>query len=233
MLSPRACNGAGPAFFLLQKGGEAHGKRNDPHTKPLPTWDSRMPPPPLLTSVAGGLLASSCCLIQLALNAAGVACAGFAALDPLRPAAVAATALLLAASHARHRTWRRTAVAVMVATVLAFSPQWTEAVGRAGGAAAWAATAVRRTPPPPPVTALDFRLGGVKCAACGERARAAAAAAHAGVARAAVAWREGRVRVDVAAPDADAVVTAVTAAVERAGFTVQAVEPAGRSLGEM
>jgi hypothetical protein len=181
-----------------------------------------MPPPsspfPLLTALAGGTLASSCCLIQLALNSLGFGCAGFAALDPLRPAALAATAVLLAVAHARHRSWRRTGTAIVFATVIASSPEWTEAVGRAGGVARW--LAVGRAAPPP--LALDFLLTGVKCAACGERARATAAAAHADVSRARVAWREGRVRVE--GRGGAGLVDAVTASLEGAGFGVDRVE---------
>jgi len=172
--------------------------------------------PPALAALAGGLLASSCCLVQLALNAFGLGCAGFAALDAWRAPALAAGLAALAAAHGRHRSKRRTVVWLSVMLALATSPEWTAAVGKAGGVRAWAASARGAPPLPPP--SLHFTLTGVKCAACGERARAAAAAAAGPGAAASVDWREGRVRVAGAAAATRA--GAVRAALEEAGFGV-------------
>lgn len=181
-------------------------------------------PRPLLTALLGGTLSSSCCLLQLLLNALGVGCAGFAALSPWRPVFVVATVVALAAAHARHRAWRRTAVAAAIALLLTTSPEWTEAVGRAGGVDGLVRWGAQRSTPPP--TALNFRLTGVKCAACGERARSAAAAVP-GIVSATVSWRDGRVRVGMdAGADAETTVAAVTAALTDAQFGVESVHPA-------
>jgi hypothetical protein len=63
----------------------------------------------ILGATAGGLLSSSCCVIQLALNAFGLGCAGFAALDRWRPLTLSLTfssLLLKAANDLRHRTFK-------------------------------------------------------------------------------------------------------------------------------
>jgi len=39
-----------------------------------------------ISQIVGGLIGSSCCAIQLILNALSIGCAGFAVLDPFRPA---------------------------------------------------------------------------------------------------------------------------------------------------
>ncbi len=54
-------------------------------------------------AVLGGLLSSSCCVLQLALNAASLGCAGFSALTPYRPLFLAATAGGLGLAHWRSR----------------------------------------------------------------------------------------------------------------------------------
>lgn len=46
-------------------------------------------------SVFLGLCNSSCCAAQLALNALGIGCAGFAVLDPYRPISIAISAILV------------------------------------------------------------------------------------------------------------------------------------------
>lgn len=177
-------------------------------------------------ALLGGLAGSSCCLLQLLLNALGLGCAGFAALTPWRPVFVALTCAALAASHTRHRSWRQTGTAIVIACIVTSTPEWTEAVGRAGGVAGLlptVATKVTRTTPP---ALLSFHLTGVKCASCGERARTAAASVH-GVASATVAWREGRVRVALEPrADAGATVDGVTAALTQAAFGVTSVQPA-------
>jgi hypothetical protein len=57
---------------------------------------------PYAYAVVGGLLSSSCCVIQLALNAMSVGCAGFSVLTPYRPSLIAVTALGLAYSHQKY-----------------------------------------------------------------------------------------------------------------------------------
>jgi hypothetical protein len=52
----------------------------------------------------GGLLSSSCCLVQLALNAFSLGCAGFASLDKFRPFFLSTTfGTLLLRAHLEHR----------------------------------------------------------------------------------------------------------------------------------
>lgn len=57
---------------------------------------------PYAYAVLGGLLSSQCCVIQLALNAMSVGCAGFSALTPYRPAFLAATTAGLVLSHRKY-----------------------------------------------------------------------------------------------------------------------------------
>ena len=177
---------------------------------------------PLLTALAGGLAASSCCALQLALNALGFACAGFAVLDPHRPAAIAATAVALAALHRRHGSWRVTGLAAVAAAGLTALPDLLAAVGRAGGvgaalraAVAGAAGSAAAAAPTASTTTL-LRVAGMKCAACGERARAAVASLP-GVAGAAVDWQAGTVRVE---GRGEGVRAAVEAALGDRGFEV-------------
>lgn len=54
---------------------------------------------PYAYAVVGGLLSSQCCIIQLALNAMSVGCAGFSVLSPYRPAFLAATTAGLLYTH--------------------------------------------------------------------------------------------------------------------------------------
>jgi hypothetical protein len=181
----------------------------------------------LAAALLGGLASSSCCAVQLAANAAGWACLGFAALDPYRPAAAAATVLALAVAHVTtHRSWRVTLGAGVLAAALAGMPEAVERAGGAGGlgaamrSAAAAVVAAGRTAPPPP-PALTLRVDGIKCAACGERARAAVAGLP-GVSGAAVDWRAGEVRLDSrgrggAGPD----MAAVEAALREQGFELR------------
>lgn len=176
-------------------------------------------------ALLGGLAGSSCCLLQLLLNALGLGCAGFAALTPWRPVFIALTCAALAAAHTRHHSWRQTGTAIGIALIVTSAPEWTEAVGRAGGVAGLLPTVAKTTTTTPPVL-LSFRLTGVKCAACGERARSAAASVP-GVASATVTWREGCVRVALEPrADAGATVDKMTTALKQADFGVISVQPA-------
>lgn len=174
--------------------------------------------PALLTALAGGLAASSCCALQLALNAAGYACAGFAALDPFRPVSLAATVLALVVLHRRHRSWRASAAAAALAASLTLLPAALAAAGRAGGLKAAAAALL-------PATAAHLArhqetilsVSGMKCAACGERARSAAAGVP-GVHAAAVDWAGGTVSVSVGRDADPAVLASVEAALAEGGF---------------
>lgn len=86
------------------------------------------------TALTSGLLASSCCVLQLALNAASIGCAGFSALTPYRPFFRALTAASLAALAARQGlTDRRTLATAAAALALAASSDVLAAVNRRGG----------------------------------------------------------------------------------------------------
>ncbi len=110
-----------------------------------------------------GLLSSSCCLLQLALNAVSVGCAGFNTyLGPLRPQLIAVTASLQAwmwfALVARGRGQLRLALAASLLTSsLTFMPEvlhlW---VHRNDGAAAAAGGA----------EVVQLSLEGMGCTAC-------------------------------------------------------------------
>jgi copper chaperone CopZ len=171
--------------------------------------------------------------VQLAANAAGWACLGFAAMDPFRPAAALATATALALAHRfTHRSWRVTAAAAALALGLALLPEALEAAGRAGGLgpavrALMPARAAPLAPPPPPPlqqAQLTLEVDGIKCAACGERARAAVAALP-GVGSAAVDWKAGVVRVGEGASGGGRPnLAAVEAALAEAGFALRGAD---------
>jgi copper chaperone CopZ len=95
-------------------------------------------------ALASGLLASSCCVLQLALNAASIGCAGFSVLTPWRPLFRALTAASLAALAARQGlTDRRTLATAAAALALAASSDVLAAVNRRGE------VSLSSRPPPP------------------------------------------------------------------------------------
>jgi copper chaperone CopZ len=114
-------------------------------------------------ALASGLLASSCCVLQLALNAASVGCAGFSALTPYQPLFRALTAASLAALAAKQGIAdRRTLVTAAVALALAASSDVLAAVnrgggGRGGGAGGGVASPVPLLPLLPPLVAAPLR----------------------------------------------------------------------------
>ena len=140
-------------------------------------------PEQLSIALAGGLLSSSCCVLQLALNALSIGCAGelpllaclrachlsdmqpgagFGSLTPFRHYFTAATAISLALTHARYKDRRRTAVAALLALALTSSP---ELVRRwnLGGAKQQA----------PGFSLVQARVEGMKCLACAARLKQA------------------------------------------------------------
>ncbi|KAF8064672.1 hypothetical protein HT031_003474 [Scenedesmus sp. PABB004] len=150
----------------------------------------RLPPPaaapaPLavLGALSGGLLSSSCCVLQLALNATPIGCAGFSALTPWRHAFRAVTVACLAHLALTQGLNRRTLLTVALSLSLMASQGAVAAHNRGGGAlpggsalrALLARWGLAAPPAPRPPAAVRTRLAvaGVRCEACAARLRAA------------------------------------------------------------
>lgn len=121
-------------------------------------------------SLACGLLASSCCLVQLALNALSVGCAGFnTVLGPWRTQLRALTLVWLSglwvpAARARRLPSRAVLLSTALSLALTFMPEML----RLGGGPALA-------PPTSDVFTLALRVEGMGCEACEQAVRQALA----------------------------------------------------------
>ena len=133
----------------------------------------------------GGLLSSSCCLVQLALNAFSLGCAGFASLDRFRPFFLSTTlGTLLLRAHLEHRAgiMEPRPLSWTAALVLSFLPEllrWRNQLAlrrdRSSSRPATAATVetlngVPEVVPTPPAAqntvTLKATVAGVKCEGC-------------------------------------------------------------------
>lgn len=148
------------AATLRARGGGPGGRAAHPHhRRPSPSSSH------LATgaALASGLLASSCCVLQLALNAASIGCAGFSALTPYRHVFRALTAASLAALAARQGlTDRRTLATAALALALAASSDVLGAANRGlgGGRAPDGSSSplpLLPLPPLPPLVAAGLR----------------------------------------------------------------------------
>lgn len=193
--------------------------------------------PVVLGALTGGLLASSCCVVQLALNALSVGCAGFSVLRPYRPHLRAATAALLALLLVRHGASRRTLGTAVAALLLTYSEDAVGAANRAGwgplrallqraGEAAQLLRVGSAAPHKAAVVRWRLDVAGMRCQACAARVRAAAAALP-GVRNASVDLAAGAVEVwadaSAAAGSGDGGGGGGAAAVTRGGALVAAV----------
>src|SRR5689334_13007542 len=76
-----------------------------------------------LPAIITGLLSSSCCIIQLALNALSISCAGFSVLSPYRPFFLAITGAVIAYTIFHNGFNQRTLFTILIAVVLSASPE--------------------------------------------------------------------------------------------------------------
>lgn len=122
----------------------------------------------------GSLMWSSCCLVQLVMNALSLGCAGFSALDRLRPFFIAATvASLKRASHsyAQRKAWARIGVLWGASLLLACSPAIlrcvnTGTLGATAKAKGGPKQHTQRESNTQEVLDVSLRVRGVKCEAC-------------------------------------------------------------------
>jgi hypothetical protein len=176
--------------------------------------------------VVGGLLSSNCCALQLLLNYVGVGCAGFAVLSPFRLYffLAAATALLVM----RTPTVRAIALSSQAALFfcLVVMPEVISVYSRYGNPAgnSFFSSIVDAPAPSSPVL---LRVMGMKCAACGDRARTMSLSVPC-VEHSAVYWETGFMKLLVAAGShAIECSQRVSAVLQRAGFDVLFVEHCG------
>jgi copper chaperone CopZ len=162
-------------------------------------------------SLACGLLASSCCLVQLALNALSVGCAGFnTVLGPWRTHLRALTlvwlsALWMPAARARRLPARAVLLSTTLSLVLTFMP---EMLRLSGGPSL--------APPTSDVFTLALRVEGMGCEAC-EQAVRQALASTGGVVDARARFESGVVECTVAR-DWNFDIAEATRRVQAAGF---------------
>ena len=118
----------------------------------------------------GGLLSSSCCLIQVGMNYLSLGCAGFSALDILRPFFLTTTfGALGARSVLEHASGMRAPRpgSWIAALLLAFLPEILRARNRAVGLkGSWRGGAEAGEEGSAATTTLRFRVAGVKCEGC-------------------------------------------------------------------
>ena len=177
--------------------------------------------------VVGGLLSSNCCALQLLLNYVGVGCAGFAVLSPFRLYffLAAATALLVM----RTPTVRATNALSLQAAIffcLVVMPEAISVYSRYGNSAgnSYFSSIVEA---PAPFSPVLIRVMGMKCAACGDRARTMSLSVPC-VQRSAVYWEIGYMKLQMAVgSDANECSQRVSAVLLQAGFDVLFVEPCG------
>eukprot|EP00884_Botryococcus_braunii_P021464 jgi/Botrbrau1/8000/Bobra.384_2s0026.1 len=151
---------------------------------------------PYAYAVLGGLLSSQCCVIQLALNAMSVGCAGFSVLSPYRPAFLAVTTAGLLYTHRKYRNPRQTLCAAIVALALSASPE----VVRAYNMGIFRHLAqYYHLPGVLPKHLLEqifeLQVDGIKCVSCGMRIKQHVLSSVKGVQNCTVEFEKGRVMV--------------------------------------
>jgi len=189
-------------------------------------------------SVVSALVGSSCCVIQLALNAMEVGCAGFAIFDPLRPVFTAVTLVALSYQNWRFG-WKANWKPTLLSVLLLLSP-WIvtlvsqEALGTAQLAVSSAflplgsTIGFPRAPAKPKVQEIELqwhlKVAGMKCEACGLKVKQTIASAlNVSVS---IFQKQGRVVVKSTSyqhQDWDSVATTLTETIESMGYTIEVV----------
>jgi hypothetical protein len=141
--------------------------------------------------IVGGLLSSSCCALQLLLNFMGVGCAGFAILSPYRLCFLAASLLffMIRTPHSYSNAIVRSTQAAIFCALVSM-PEIISFYSRY--AAYYSSTSESNLPS----SLLFVRIFGMKCAACGERARALSLTVPC-VRHSAVHWERGHMKIQV------------------------------------
>lgn len=105
-------------------------------------------------ALAGGLLSSSCCIVQLAMNALSMGCAGFAVLKPWKPYMRAWTLALVVRTLLQSGSNRRSLCLVALTLALTYSEDllaWHNRKGVVWGSLAGGAPAANLAPEPEPL----------------------------------------------------------------------------------
>jgi hypothetical protein len=177
--------------------------------------------------VVGGLLSSNCCALQLLLNYVGVGCAGFAVLSPFRLYffLAAAAALLMMRTPAVRAISLSSQAALFFCLVV--MPEVISVYSRYGNPAGNSYFSPSIVDAPAPSSSVLVRVMGMKCAACGDRARTMSSSVPC-VEHSAVYWETGFMKLLVAADyHANECSQRVSAVLQRAGFDVLFVEHCG------
>ncbi len=163
--------------------------------------------------IIGGLLSSNCCALQLLLNYMGVGCAGFAILSPFRLYFfLAASAALLVFRTPSALVITRSLQAVIFCS-LVLMPEIVGLYSRNGNPFLSFSSDRHSSS-----LSLLFRVTGMKCAACGDRARSLSLSASC-VQDSAVHWERGYMKLQITAgSDATKCGQIVSAALAQAGF---------------
>ena len=178
-------------------------------------------------AIIGGLLGSNCCALQLLLNSMGIGCAGFAILSPFRLHffLVASAALLMLRSRgiaSRAISWY---VQAVLFGLLVAMPELISLHSRFGGSS-FLSSSKHSLPSVP----LSFRLEGLKCAACGERARTLSLSVPC-VQTSAVQWEGGYMKLQLLGGcDVTECGHRVSVVLKQAGFDVMSLESCAKSV---
>jgi hypothetical protein len=162
--------------------------------------------------IVGGLLSSNCCALQLLLNYMGVGCAGFAILAPFRLLFLAASAALLVFTTPSTLVIARSLQAVIFCS-LVLMPEIIGLYSRNGNPILLFSSDYHSS-----YLSLLLRVTGMKCAACGERARSLSLSAPC-VRGSTVHWERGFMKLQITAgSDTSKCGQMVSATLQQAGF---------------
>lgn len=172
-----------------------------------------------LAVIAGGLLSSNCCALQLLLNFMGAGCAGFAILSPYRLYFLAASLsfFMIRTPHSYSNAIVRSSQAVIFCALVSMP----EIISLYSRHAAYYSSASEINLPS---SLLFLRIFGMKCAACGERARALSLTLPC-VRDSSVHWERGHMKLQVVSGfDIAECGRGVSAVLQRAHFEIVSFE---------
>ena len=176
--------------------------------------------------IIGGLLCSNCCILQLLLNSMGIGCAGFAILSPFRWHFFLVTSAALLMLRTPGTTSRAFAWFIQ-AVLFGFLVAMPEVISiySAGGYSFFDDSGNAF-----PSAALLVRVIGMKCAACGERARTLSLSVPC-VQTSSVKWERGHIKLQLlSGSDVIECGQSVSIVLKQAGFEIMTLESCAESV---
>ena len=171
-----------------------------------------------IAAIIGGLLCSNCCALQLVLNYLGLGCAGFAILSPFRfyiVFAISGVLFVFRPLRSSSRVPSRFCQAALFFFLICL-PEIISLYSRHG--------IYSFTSDYSPSSPLLVRVSGMKCAACGERARTVSLSVPC-VQDSAVYWEKGYMKLQaISGTDLAHCGRSVSSVLHRAGFEIISVD---------